>query len=516
MKADLKRLKRETESGKVDQTTTAKLRWSHMAALSAAALVLVGLMTAGGFYLFRGHDHIDSVAVLPFVNASGDPSLEYLSDGISESLMDSLSQLPDVRVVSRNSAFRYKGTDAQPRKIAQDLGVRAVLTGRVIQQGDALIVSTELVDAKEDRQLWGKQYKGKLSDPLSLEQELATAVSERLLPSSNRQNAFPVKRYTENTAAYQAYLKGRFYWSKSSYEGLTRAIQYFNDAIRLDANFAPAYAGIADSYIDLAFVDLLPPAEAFPKAREAALKAIEIDPARAEGHTALGTVSWGYDWDWAVAEKEFRRALELSPDNALAHLRLAVYLTTMGRFDEAIREGRRAQELDPLSAYTTTMLGYIHTLAHRYDDALPFFKTGLEMEPNVPLARAELAWTYAFKRSYLEAISEYSRISKLPSAVDQLVLAGSGYVHAVSGQRREAVDIVAQLNNLSKSRYVDSYMVAAVYVGLGDKKNSLDQLDKAYKERSSSMVFVKVDPFFDPLRSDPRFQELIRRVGLPQ
>ena len=516
LRGDLKRLKRETDSGRVDRPTASKHRLSPVTVVGVAALVVVGVVTAGSYYLFRGHDHYDSVVVLPFVNASGDPSFEYLSDGISESVMDSLSQLPELRVVSRYSAFYYKGKDVQPHKISEDLGVRTVLSGRVTHQGDTLIISTELVDGKQDRQLWGKQYKGQLSDALALEQELAKNVSERLLQSSKLQNTAPLKPRTENSEAFQTYLKGRYYWSRSSNQGLTQAIRYFNEAIRLDSSFAQAYAGLADAYIDLAFVDLLPPAETFPKAKDAALKAVEIDPTGAEGHTALGTVSWGYDWDAAAAEKQFSKALELNPSSSLGHLRFAMYLTTMGRFEEGIREGRKAQELDPLSPYTYSLLGYIHTFARRYDEALPLFATGIDMDSDMLLARAELAWTYAFKGNYTEAMAEYSKILPLPAAGDdQIIMGGLGYVYAVSGKRREAAEILARLNQLSKSKYVDTYMVAAIHGGLGDRDSALDQLNKACEERSSSMVFLKVDPFFDVLHSEPRFRELLRRVGLP-
>ena len=514
LRADLKRLKRDTESGKILASSTVIRRSRRTIAISLIAFALVAALIAGGWlYLARSRDRIDSVAVLPFVNTSGNLNVEYLSDGISESLMDSLSQLPDVRVVSRISAFHYKGKDTQPRTVARDLNVRAVIFGRVTQQGDAVSISAELVDASDDRQIWGKQYSGKLADTSSLQREMASDISERLLPAAKQQQSRP-RQYTENSEAYQAYLKGRFYWSRSSYE---EAIRYFNDAIHLDPDYAPAYAGIADANVDLAMVDLVPPTEAFPKAKTAALKAVEIDPGLAEAHSALGTVSWSNDWDFPTAEREFRKALELNPSSALGHLRFAVYLGNMGRFEEAIREGGRAQELDPLSPYANTMLGYIHTLAHRYDDAVPLYKTGLDLGPDVPLARAELAWTYAFKGSYTGAIAEYSKISKLPSpAEDQIVSAGLGYVYAVSGRRRDALDILAKFNKLSKSRYVDTYMVAAIYTGLGEKDSALGQLNKAYEERSSSMVYLKVDPFFDSLHSDPRFQELVRRVGLPQ
>ena len=268
IRADLKRLKRQTDSGKTVLETSTSSRWSRLKmAVSIGALVLVGLIAAASFYVFRGHDRIGSVAVLPFANTAGDPSLEYLSDGIAESTMDSLSQLQSLRVVSRNSAFHYKGEDAQPRTIARDLNVDAVIFGRVSQQGDVLIVSTELVDASNDRQLWGKQYRGKVTDAVTLQQEMVSDLSERLRPSTKQRNSVAPRRYTENSEAYQAFLKGRYYWTQSSYGSLDKAIKYFNDAISSDPLYAPAYAGLADVYTDLAFFDLRPPTTLFQKQR---------------------------------------------------------------------------------------------------------------------------------------------------------------------------------------------------------------------------------------------------------
>jgi len=517
LRADLKRLKRDTESGKVMPSRAAIRHRSRWLIMIGSLAPVIALVAGGAFYLNHSRDRIDSVAVLPFVNTSGDPNLEYLSDGISESLMDSLSQLPDIRVVSRTSAFRYKGKEAQPRTVAHDLGVRAVISGRVTQQGDALTISTELVDANEDRQIWGKQYKGKLTDTVALQQELANNLSERLRPSVKQQNLPANKHYTENSEAYQAYLKGRYYWSKSSDEGLNKAIQYFDEAIRLDSGYAPAYAGLADAYFDLATNDLRPPNEAFPRAKTAALKAAEVDPTLAEAHSALATVSWGYDWDWPMAEREFKKAIELSPTGSVAHLRFSVCLATMGRFEEAIAESKKAQELDPLSPLANGLYGYVQTLSHRYDDALPWYQRAMELEPAVPLGRAELAWNYAFKGDHANALAEYQKIPRLPTpAEDQAVSGGLGYVYAVSGRRREALDIIAQFRALAESRYIDPYMVGAIYAGLGDKNRAFDWLNKGVEERSASMVFLKVDPFFDSLRSDPRFADLLRRIGLPQ
>jgi eukaryotic-like serine/threonine-protein kinase len=519
IRADLQRLKRDRESGKVIPISAA-VRSHRIMAISIAGLifVLVALIVGGWLYVNRGRGQIDSIAVLPFVNISGDPSLEYLSDGISDSLMDSLSQLPDIRVVSRTSAFRYKGKDVQPRTVARDLGVRAVISGRVTQQGAALTISTELVDAMEDRQIWGKQYKGNVTDTVALQQELTNNLSERLRPSVKQQNLAVAKHYTDNSEAYQAYLKGRYFWNRGSEESLSKAIHYFGDAIRLDSRYAPAFAGIADSYLDLALFDIQPPTEALPKAKAAAMRAVELDPALAEAHTALGQVNWSYDWDFLTAESEFRKADELNPTSTIAHYRYSNFLATMGRFDEAMAEGRRAQQLDPLSPTANALLGYVYTLAHRYVEALPWYKKGLELEPLVSgRTEAVMTWTYAFNGSCSEALAEYEKMSSPPTpAEDQLVSGGRGFVYAVCGRRRQALDIIAQFKRLAPKRYVDASIVAAIYTGLGNKDQAFEWLNKAYEDRASGIPFVKVDPFFDSLRSDPRFTDLLRRIGLPQ
>jgi TolB-like protein/Tfp pilus assembly protein PilF len=485
--------------------------------ITAFAFVVLTLIAGGWFYFGRGRGRIDSVAVLPFVNTSGDPNLEYLSDGLSESLMDSLSQFPDVRVASRASTFYYKGRDAQPRTVAHDLGVRAVISGRVTRQGDALVISAELVDASDDRQIWGKQYKGKPTDTVALQQELASNISERLRPSSKQANSGTIKHYSKSSEAYDAYLKGRYHWNRGSSESLSKAVQYFNDAIRLDPSYAPAYAGLADTYSDLAVLNFQPPTEAFPKAKAAALKAIEIDSNLAEAHGALASVTWGYDWDWLGAEKEYEKAFELNPASASTHLRYSVYLVNMGRFDGAISEVRRAHELDPLSPFATATVGWVYMLARQYDEALGWYNKSLELEPSVgALTRADIAWTYALKGAHAEAIAEYEKLPHRPTpAENQAVAGGLGFLLAVSGRRREAMDIIAQFKTLSESRYIDGCMVASIYAGLGDKDHAFDWLNKAYEERSSSMVFLKVDPFFDGLRSDPRFQDFMRRMNFP-
>lgn len=521
LRADLKRLKRETDSAKSISVASATSRTSRLKVSVVIGLVAaVGLVAAASYYLFRGHDRIDSLVVLPFVNIGGDPNLEYLSDGIAESVMDSLAETQGLRVISRNSAFHYKGKDARARAIAHDLNVDAVVFGRVSEQGDTITVSAELVDANNDSQLWGKQYRGKVSDAISIQQEMVSDLSDRLRPSVRAGKPGSPKRYTGNNDAYQAYLKGRYYWTQSSNDSIDKAIKYFNDAIGLDPLYAPAYAGLADVYIDAAVFDILPPTDAFPKAKSAATKALELDPTLAEAHSAVATVSWTYDWDWRAADKEYQRALELDPSSVVTHLRYSLFSSMLGRFDAAMREGAKAQELDPLSMYAATSLAFIHTCAGRYDDALELFKKSLELEPESGIGtytHAEMAWTYAFKGDYNDALAQYAKIPKLTSPSDAAVLAGGlGFIYARAGKRQQALELISQFKSAAATHYVDAYMVAAIYAGLSDKDRALEWLNKGVAQRSANMVFVKIDPFFEDLHADPRFSDLVRRMGLPE
>ena len=520
LRADLKRLRRETESGKTVAGVAAPSRWSRRTMLigAVAFVVVMAVIALAAFYLSSsGRTSIDSVAVLPFANASGDPNTDYLSDGITEGVIDKLSGLPNIKVISRTSAFRYKKQEIEPQKVARELGVEALVTGRVFQHGNDLSVSAELVNAREDKQLWGEQYNRKITDALRVEQEIANHISDKLGRLTSQQKERVTKRYTESGEAYQAFLKGRYHWGKDSEDDLKQAIQYFEQAIRLDSNYAPAYAGMADAYAELSNIDFLPPNESFPKARAAALKALDIDPSLPEAHTALAEVSWWYDWDWSAAEKEFRRAIELNPTSAVAHFHYAYMLSTMGRFDEGIAECKRAQELDPLSLIVNLYFGYIYTLARRFDEAVPWYRKGLELDPNSNIGHAELAWNYAFKGQTSEAIAEYQKIPKLPSPrTDQLLSGGLGYVYAVSGKRDEALKIVSQFEKLAGEKYVDGYQIASVYAGLRANDKAFHWLGVAVEERSASLVYLKTDPFLDNLHSDPRFSDILRRVGLPE
>ncbi len=524
VRTDLQRLKRDTESGKAVPSSTAVSRWSRRTMMigSTAFVVTVVLIAAGAFYFGRtSRKHIDSIAVLPFANASGDPNAEYLSDGITEGVIDRLSGLPNLKVISRTSAFRYKQREIEPQKAARELGVDALVMGRVVQRGDDLSVSTELVDAREDKQLWGERYTHKLADVVSVQQEIATAISENLrVRLTSEEKTRLAGSYTANTEAYQLYLKGRYQASEGTAAGYKKAIDYFREAIAIEPGNALAYAGMADSYNGLGGgLIYLPPRETLPKAKAAAAKALELDNTLSEAHAALAYAEWFYDWNWSSAEREFKRAIELNPNSAASRMRYSQCLGTKARFDESIAEGEKAQELDPLSPVVANALGYIYLGARHYDRSIVQQQKALDLDPNVVWTRALLAWVYAAKRMYPQALAEYDKIADRDKAVapeNQLVADGLGWLYAISGRKAEALKIAQEVKGLSSHAYVDSYQLATIYAGLGEKDEAFRLLEKGYEEHSGSMPYLAEDPFWDSIRSDPRYADLLRRVGLPQ
>jgi len=524
IRTDLQRLKRDTESGKAVSTGTATARWSQRSLLIGVVVlvfVIAAIAVTAVYFGSGGHTPIKSVAVLPFSNASGDPNAEYLSDGITEGVIDRLSGLPTLKVISRTSAFRYKRRDIEPQKVAKELGVDALVTGRVVQRGDDLSVSAELVDAREDKQLWGEQYSRKLADAVSVQQEIATAISGNLrVRLTSEEKTRLVKSSATNPEAYQLYLKGRYHANQTTAAEVKKGIDYFQQAIENDPGYALAYAGLADSYSTLGGGWVyLPPIDSFPKAKAAAMKALEIDDTLAEAHAALAYVVYYADWDWPRAEREFKRAIELNPNSALAHDRYARCLNTRLRFKESMAEAQRAQELDPLSPEIVSELGSVLLLARRYDESIAQFQKALDLNPNLPVVRALLAWAYAMKAMYPQALTEYDKIpdqDKAVAAENQLVAGGLGWVYAVSGRRADALKIAKEFRDLSSHAYVDFYFVAGIYAGLADKDEAFRLLEKGYEEHSASMPYLTVDGFWYGMRSDPRYADLLRRMGLPQ
>jgi eukaryotic-like serine/threonine-protein kinase len=523
IRTDLQRLKRDTESGKTVASGAAIPRWSRWTiVISKMALAsVVAFIAVRAFYFgSSGRTRINSVAVLPFSNATGDPSMEYLSDGITEGVIDRLSELPNVKVISRTSVFRYKQRDIEPQRVAKDLGVDALVTGRVVQRGDDLSVSAELVDAREDRQLWGEQYRRKLADIVSIQQEIATAVSGNLrvrLTSEDKTRL--AKSSVTNPEAYQLYLKGRYHANQSTAAGLKKSIEYFEQAIDKDPAYALAYAGLADSYCGLAGDWLyLPPSEIFPKAKAAAMKALELDDTLAEAHAAL---AYGklFDWDWVGAEREFKRAIELNPNSALSHQRYAESLKMRMQFNDAMTEAKRAQEIDPLSPEIVAQLGSVYFFMRKYDEAITQYQKALDLNPDLPAIRAELSWAYAMKHMYPQALAEYDKIAeqdKSVAAENQFVAGVLGWLYAVSGRRADALRIAKEFRDLSLHSYVDFYQFAWVYAGLGDKDEAFRLLERGYKEHTAAMVYLGSDVAWYGMRSDPRYADLLRRIGLPQ
>ena len=461
---------------------------------------------------------IDSLAVLPLVNASADPNAEYLSDGITESIINTLSQLRQLRVMARSTVFRYKGREIDPQTVGRELGVRAVMTGHVLQLGDSLVVRAELVDTADGSQLWGEQYRRELVDIFELQEEISKEVSEKLrLRLAVEEKRLLAKRYTENTQAYHLYLKGVYYRHKWTDEGYQKAIDYFNQAIAVDPNYALAYAGLADTYGALGFAEALAiaPQKAWLLAKAAAEKAVNIDNTLAEAHASLALVRLNYEWNWLEVERGLERALALNPYHVGAYHWYSHYLIVMGRMEESLAASLRATELDPLNLGMTVHLGFHYYCARQYDQAIEQCSKTIELDPGFHEAHQFLGWAYEQKKMYEEAIAEIQKAISLSGGRPYWV-AALGHVYAVSGQKEEAQKILDELKELSKRRYVSPFDIALTYTGLGEMDQAFIWLQEAYEQRSGWFPYIKVYPIFDALRSDPRFADLLRRVGLEQ
>jgi TolB-like protein/Tfp pilus assembly protein PilF len=476
------------------------------------------LLAAGAWFsgFHSRENEIDSVAVLPFVNTSGNPDTEYLSDGITESLINALSQLQNVRVTARSTVFRYKGKDVDPQTIGRDLGVRAVLSGRLLQRDGTLIVRTELTDVSNGTQLWGGQYNRQIADVFGLQDELSQEISDKLrlrLTAEDRQRL--TKRYTDNPDAYQLYLKGLYYWNKRSADGVQRSVEYFNRAIDADPTYALAYAGLADSYNFMSFSNVLPPREAVPKAKAAAAKALEIDSSLAQAHISLAYVSFTYDWDWPAATGYFDRAIELNREAVMNHSYYPFYLTVAGRSQEAISVARRAFDRDPISASLSHTLAVQLVLARRFEEGIEECRRTIELDPDFAFAYNVLGATLAARGQYLEALPAAEKAAALSGGAAMLV-ATLGYIHARLGHDEDARWLLQTLVAGSAHRYTPAVAVAMVYVGLRENDRALDWLDKAYEERAIRLTYLRREPVWDPLRQEPRFKDLLRRIPLPE
>jgi serine/threonine protein kinase/tetratricopeptide (TPR) repeat protein len=552
MRAELQRLKRDTESGRsaavaASQASSAPAQSSvevtpgsassgvaapassgtvfppapsgskrvWMAGVIASVLLL---LIAAGVYSFRGRSssqEISSVAVLPFVNASNDSNSEYLSDGLTESLINNLSQVPNLAVMSRSAVFRYKGKDVDPQTVAKDLKVEGVVTGRIQQHGDQLIISAELIDARNNHNLWGDQYDRKLSDALAVQQDITNAITAKLRERLAGETPKAVaKGGTANPEAYQLYLKGRFYWAKRTRDSLEKAKEYFQQAIDRDPNYAQAYAALADYWFVVTDYAPISVTEANPKAEASAKKALAIDDSLAEAHAVLAGV-YQNDWRWEDAEREFKHAIELEPNNGTTHQWYALLLSDLGRHDEAIQQFRRALETDPLNLHFNTNLGIGYDNARLYEQAVDQLKKTIEMDPNFASAHVNLTFTYFDMGKYDQWLEEWQKGATLSGNPEIAhIAAEAAKVYAVSGKDAAVKKTIELQEQLAKKQYVDPANIAFMYAELGDRDKTFALLEKAFAEKASVLQFIKINKQLDNVRSDPRYADLVKRMGL--
>ena len=483
--------------------------------LALAGLVAVVLLAVGGVAWLRSRAKpIDSVAVLPFVNGSRDPASEYLSDGVTESIINSLSRLSDLRVTARSTVFRYRGRDDDPRKIGRELNVRAVVSGRVVQRGDTLSIQADLVDAGSGSQIWGERYERKVTDILTVQDEIAQRISEKLrLRLTGEEKQQLAKRSTTDTDAYQLYLKGRHAWEKRAEDSIRKSMEYFQQAIDEDPSYALAYAGLADSYAVLSSYSALSPAESFTRAKAALRKALELDPDLAQAHATLGLAYANYDHDWPAAESEYRKAIALDEKYATAHHWYGLLLTALGRSDEAVAELRRAAELDPFSVIIQSNLSRALLCARQFDRAVEESRKAVAIDPSSAIGHLYAGNAYVAANRTREAIAEYETVARLLGG-SPYGLTARGRAQALSGRRDEALATVEEMKGLSARRYVSPAFIAMVLRHLGDKEQLLDFWEKACDDRSFEAMFLKVDPGNDAIRNDPRFAGLLRKANL--
>ena len=484
------------------------------------ALFSVSLGIAG-FFIYRSltaasRPQIESIAVLPFKNESGNPDVEYLSDGVTESLINSLSQLPNLSVKSRSSVFRYKDKTVEPQTIAADLSVQAIVTGRVVQRGDELVLYLSLMSARDGNHLWGEQYNRKLTDLLALQSEIARDVSRKLrgrLSGADEQRV--MKDSTVNSEAFRLYLHGRYHFFKSTETEIRKSIGFFQQALDADPAYARAYAGMADAYRTLPIASYVPSQEAFPQAKAAAKRALEIDDGLADAHVVLGWIGFWFDWDWAGAESQFKRAIELSPENADAHRGYAHLLSNLGRHDEAITAIERARAFDALTPIAQGLEAQFLFYAGRDAEAITRAQKMLQTNSTYWIAHNILGRIYTRKGRYGEAIAAFIKARELsadsPEAITQL-----GYALAKSGKHEQARATLKELRSIAAEKYVPAYSFAMIHNGLDEKANALKYLEKSFHEREVQMTFIKIDTRWDGLRAEPRFQAMLRGVGLAE
>ena len=526
MLADLRMLQRDLDSG-VRANTTQEIAKAHTSSvrsfvrivkpywLTAMVAVAVLLVTIAGIAYFTSSNKksINSLAILPFVNATSDPNTEHLSEGITESLINNLSQIPRLRVMARTTVFSFNGQNPDSRKVGNDLGVDAVVTGRVTQLADTLVIQVELVDVSSGAQIWGERFNRKLTDVVTMQEEISREISEKLhLRMTDEERSRVSKRHTINAEAYQSYLKGRYHWNKRTQDGLKKSIEYFSEALEKDPTYAQAYAGIADSYNTLARFNFLRPQEAYPKARAAVTKALEIDETLAEAHSSLAVVKMDYEWDLPGAEREFKRAIELNPSYPSAHQWYGLLLVSRGQTEEALAETKRAQQLDPLSLIVDMGVGGLYIYARRFDEAIGHLEKIRDLHPEAFQPDSNLAYVYEIKGMKDEAVASYLKSRTLAGDTAERIAALKA-AYAVSGWKgylQKRVDEMKE--HASLQRYISPFSVALLYAQMGEKNQALAWLEKTYEERNYRLLFIKVDARLDGLRTEPRFLDLVRRI----
>jgi eukaryotic-like serine/threonine-protein kinase len=523
LRIDLKRLKRETESGKTAAVETIAEVGSRrspsklvLVTIAIIAVAIAGLVVVRDFY-FRSPSKIDSIAVLPFVNSGGDPNTEYLSDGITEGVIHALSQLPQLRVLARTTVFRYKGRDVDPQKVGHDLNVHAVLTGTLVQRGDNLRVETELVNVADGSEIWGDQYDRKLSEMTPIQQEIARDISEKLkLRVTGEQQKQLNRGATTNQQAYDFYLKGRYLWNQRTQKSLKESVSYFEQATKADPQYAMAWVGLADTYTVGAGYGIFLPRDAYSKASEAAQHALQLDNSLAEAHLAVASTRVALNRDWSGAEPEFRRALDLNPGNANIHYFYAMfYLLASGKFEEAIAQVKKALELDPMSLIMSKNLGRAYFFSGQLDKAESQLQHTLELDKNFAPTHVDRLMMCEATGRYNEAIAEHEFVEPPDAAKKRVALLEKAYSSSGSRGYWNAILAFLKEDQSRPGEYVSPAQIAVVYANLGDKDNAFKWLNRAFDERDEETVYLAVNPWFNVLRDDARFSEVLKRSNLP-
>jgi TolB-like protein/DNA-binding winged helix-turn-helix (wHTH) protein/Tfp pilus assembly protein PilF len=506
----------QVTSSRAGRAGSGSITWRRalLPALLALSLAAVFFFSVRYWRGRNAENSIRSLAVLPFENFSGDPSQEYFVDGMTDELTTNLAKIKSLRVISRTSAMKYKNVRAPLAEIARSLHVEAVVEGSVVRSGDKLRITAQLIDARTDRHLWAEDYNRDLRDVVAVQDEVARRIAQEIRTTvTPEERAQLTSQRQVNPEAYEAYLRGRYFWNKRTEEAVRKAIPYFEQSMSKDPNYPLAHDGLADCWLSLGWYGYVPPKEAFPRAKAAAMRALELDDSLAEAHTSLAFASMNYDWDWSTAEREFRKAVELNPNYANAHHWYGDYLSAVGRHEQAIAESRRALELDPLSPIINAWLGWRYYFARQFDQAIDQYRKTLEIEPDFVPVHLVLGQAYEQKGMLKEAIAELEKAASLSQGAP-LYAASLAHAYAVAGRRSEAETLLHQTNERAQHAYVPSFHVALIHAGLGRKEETLAWLERGYQERSAWMVWLKVDPRFDFVRSDARFQNLLRRVGL--